>query len=314
MPAPGVPGGPLRLRAGAEGSWYIAGQTSSASVTTRHKRPLLPPFHPGTRAKPQVGGGTKTRRPITLHMKYCATAVTPVCYLVGDDGGAAGGGGEREVSLEELQVRGGVSDWMGCGGRRGRVGARNEAAHAASARTRHHNNDNKPVTPDRVNSYTINTHTHVHQQRHHININTHTGAHRDREPPPRGGGAVLGQGDRRAHRVPVSAQERAEQDGQCSYGAASPPRSLPLDLNEWPPPALKTPNPPAQTCAHHNNLGNHTVQVLPQPHDHRHARAHLPGARAPPRADPDGGAPGRGDGAVQARAARGEGGWVVVFV
>lgn len=55
-----------------------------------------------------VGGGTKTRRPITLHMKYSSSAATPVCYLIGEDGAAAGGGAaaaaaEREVSLEELQ-------------------------------------------------------------------------------------------------------------------------------------------------------------------------------------------------------------------
>ncbi|KIY95309.1 hypothetical protein MNEG_12654, partial [Monoraphidium neglectum] len=48
-----------------------------------------------------VGGGTKTRRPITLHMKYCSSAVQPSCYLLGDEGG--GLAGEREVTLEELQ-------------------------------------------------------------------------------------------------------------------------------------------------------------------------------------------------------------------
>lgn len=45
-----------------------------------------------------VGGGTKTRRPITLHMKYNSSCVQPNCYLVTDDAG------EQEVSLEELQV------------------------------------------------------------------------------------------------------------------------------------------------------------------------------------------------------------------
>lgn len=46
-----------------------------------------------------VGGGTKTRRPITLHMKYNSSAVQPTCFLLTEDCG------EQEVSLEELQVR-----------------------------------------------------------------------------------------------------------------------------------------------------------------------------------------------------------------
>ena len=46
-----------------------------------------------------VGGGTKTRRPITLHMKYNSGCVQPVCFLVTEDAG------EAELSLEELQVR-----------------------------------------------------------------------------------------------------------------------------------------------------------------------------------------------------------------
>lgn len=46
-----------------------------------------------------VGGGTKTRRPITLHMKYNAVCVQPVCYLLTEEFG------EQEVSLEEVQVR-----------------------------------------------------------------------------------------------------------------------------------------------------------------------------------------------------------------
>lgn len=45
-----------------------------------------------------VGGGTKTRRPITLHMKYNSACVQPTCYLLTEDFG------EQEVSLEELQV------------------------------------------------------------------------------------------------------------------------------------------------------------------------------------------------------------------
>ena len=46
-----------------------------------------------------VGGGTKTRRPITLHMKYNSGCVQPTCYLMLEDVG------EQEVSLEELQVK-----------------------------------------------------------------------------------------------------------------------------------------------------------------------------------------------------------------
>ena len=46
-----------------------------------------------------VGGGTKTRRPITLHMKYNSACVQPVCYLLTEEFG------EQEVSLEEVQVR-----------------------------------------------------------------------------------------------------------------------------------------------------------------------------------------------------------------
>ncbi|GBF91812.1 dynamin ARC5 [Raphidocelis subcapitata] len=49
-----------------------------------------------------VGGGTKTRRPITLHMCYRSSAVHPVCFLLGEEGGG-GVAGEREVTLEELQ-------------------------------------------------------------------------------------------------------------------------------------------------------------------------------------------------------------------
>ena len=32
-----------------------------------------------------VGGGTKTRRPITINMKYNMTCTEPVCYLMRDD-------------------------------------------------------------------------------------------------------------------------------------------------------------------------------------------------------------------------------------
>jgi len=44
-----------------------------------------------------VGGGTKTRRPITLHMKYNPSCVQPACYLVTEELQ------EREMGLEELQ-------------------------------------------------------------------------------------------------------------------------------------------------------------------------------------------------------------------
>ena len=45
-----------------------------------------------------VGGGTKTRRPITLHMVYNSACIEPSCYLMTEDQG------EIEVTLEELQV------------------------------------------------------------------------------------------------------------------------------------------------------------------------------------------------------------------
>ncbi len=45
-----------------------------------------------------VGGGTKTRRPITLHMKYNSACVQPSCYVLTETAG------EQEVTLEELQV------------------------------------------------------------------------------------------------------------------------------------------------------------------------------------------------------------------
>ena len=45
-----------------------------------------------------VGGGTKTRRPITLHMKYNSSCVQPNCFLIADESG------EQEITLEELQV------------------------------------------------------------------------------------------------------------------------------------------------------------------------------------------------------------------
>lgn len=46
-----------------------------------------------------VGGGTKTRRPITLHMKYNATAQQPICYLISEDNPPQ----EQQKSLEDIQ-------------------------------------------------------------------------------------------------------------------------------------------------------------------------------------------------------------------
>jgi hypothetical protein len=47
-----------------------------------------------------VGGGTKTRRPITLHMKYNANCAQPRCFLISEDPPHR----EKEQSLEEIQV------------------------------------------------------------------------------------------------------------------------------------------------------------------------------------------------------------------
>ncbi|RWW83596.1 hypothetical protein BHE74_00007892, partial [Ensete ventricosum] len=47
-----------------------------------------------------VGGGTKTRRPITLHMKYNSGYVVPVCRLVSDADPAVA----SRMSLPEIQV------------------------------------------------------------------------------------------------------------------------------------------------------------------------------------------------------------------
>ncbi|KAJ7560352.1 hypothetical protein O6H91_04G126000 [Diphasiastrum complanatum] len=47
-----------------------------------------------------VGGGTKTRRPITLHMKYNAACLEPTCFLVTDDIPPR----EEEQTLEALQA------------------------------------------------------------------------------------------------------------------------------------------------------------------------------------------------------------------
>jgi hypothetical protein len=47
-----------------------------------------------------VGGGTKTRRPITLHMKYDPECEVPTCHLVSDDDPSFA----QEKSLHEIQV------------------------------------------------------------------------------------------------------------------------------------------------------------------------------------------------------------------
>lgn len=47
-----------------------------------------------------VGGGTKTRRPITLHMKYDPQCHSPSCYLVSDHDPSL----SHQMSLPEIQV------------------------------------------------------------------------------------------------------------------------------------------------------------------------------------------------------------------
>ncbi|KAM3344209.1 dynamin-like protein ARC5 isoform X4 [Capsicum galapagoense] len=47
-----------------------------------------------------VGGGTKTRRPITLHMKYNPECDTPLCHLLSDSDPSV----SHEKSLQEIQV------------------------------------------------------------------------------------------------------------------------------------------------------------------------------------------------------------------
>ncbi|XP_031247205.1 dynamin-like protein ARC5 [Pistacia vera] len=47
-----------------------------------------------------VGGGTKTRRPITLHMKYDPLCEVPLCHLVCDHDPSLA----HEKSLQEIQV------------------------------------------------------------------------------------------------------------------------------------------------------------------------------------------------------------------
>lgn len=47
-----------------------------------------------------VGGGTKTRRPITLHMKYNPDAQSPLCHLISDSDPSLA----LPKSLHEIQV------------------------------------------------------------------------------------------------------------------------------------------------------------------------------------------------------------------
>lgn len=47
-----------------------------------------------------VGGGTKTRRPITLHMKYNPDCESPLCFLVSDSDSSL----LQHKSLEAIQV------------------------------------------------------------------------------------------------------------------------------------------------------------------------------------------------------------------
>lgn len=48
-----------------------------------------------------VGGGTKTRRPITLHMKYGPHCESPSCHLLSDDDPSL----SHQMSLPQIQVR-----------------------------------------------------------------------------------------------------------------------------------------------------------------------------------------------------------------
>lgn len=51
-----------------------------------------------------VGGGTKTRRPITLHMKYDPQCELPVCHLVPEEDNIASAPAPQKKSLHEIQV------------------------------------------------------------------------------------------------------------------------------------------------------------------------------------------------------------------
>lgn len=47
-----------------------------------------------------VGGGTKTRRPITLHMRFNPECDSPLCHLISDSDSCV----PQEKSLREIQV------------------------------------------------------------------------------------------------------------------------------------------------------------------------------------------------------------------
>lgn len=51
-----------------------------------------------------VGGGTKTRRPITLHMKYNSACVQPVCFLCTDDSSASASAPSAPASSEDAEL------------------------------------------------------------------------------------------------------------------------------------------------------------------------------------------------------------------
>jgi hypothetical protein len=53
-----------------------------------------------------VGGGTRTRRPLALHLRYNPACGTPVCVLVRDDLS------EQAMSLPELQACGVINQWI----------------------------------------------------------------------------------------------------------------------------------------------------------------------------------------------------------
>lgn len=57
-----------------------------------------------------VGGGTKTRRPITLHMKYDPDCESPLCHLLSDSDSTV----PREMSLQEIQVSFYVAHYNAC--------------------------------------------------------------------------------------------------------------------------------------------------------------------------------------------------------
>ncbi len=46
----------------------------------------------------QVGGGTKTRRPIALRMQYNPSCTSPICFLTLENGK------EEQKSLSDIQV------------------------------------------------------------------------------------------------------------------------------------------------------------------------------------------------------------------